>query len=182
MVEINVLGLHYRFSKNEINQLLGNIVILIDSREQQNDHIVQYFKDKGISYKTAKLDSGDYSIMLPACPELGIPRDIHFPVVIERKNSIDELAATFRERARFEHELVRAHKLKFLLLIEDSNGYKNLVSGQYRSQYNPRSLLGSWKAFESKFGFGTAFVDKQLAGHFVFHHLFYHARAFMKGN
>lgn len=178
MIEIQF---YYKYTDKELNELLSSLVILVDSREKQNQHITQYFDSKKFSYESTKLITGDYGVKLPACPELGLARDVFFPVSIERKSSLDELAATFKERARVEHELVRARNLKFLLLIEDPDGYKNLVSGKYRSEYNPRALLGSLKGFEAKYGFGTAFVDKQLTGHFVFYHLYYHARNFLKG-
>lgn len=133
MITLDIFPSFYRFTNKELEELLRSIVLLIDSREQQNDHIVQYFKDKGIPYKKTKLDCGDYGVMLPANPNLGIAMELFFPVVIERKNSIDELAATFRERDRFEHELARSQKLRFLPIIEDEQGYRNILKGRYKS-------------------------------------------------
>lgn len=45
---------------------------------------------------------------LTANTELGIARDLYFPVMIEKKNSIDELASSFKDRTRFESEFIRA--------------------------------------------------------------------------
>jgi ERCC4-type nuclease len=182
VIQIDTSQLHYRFLEKELKTLLSSLIIQVDSREKVNEHILNYFNDKGIAYETTKLNAGDYSVVLPANPELGLPRSIFFPIAIERKNSIDELAVSIKNRTVFEHELLRSERLKFLLMVEDEQGYKNILAKNYRSQYDPRALLGSLKAFEAKYGFGTAFVGKELAGHFIFHHLFYHARAILKGN
>lgn len=68
------------------------MVILIDTREQVNQHITNFFQVNNIPYTTIKLDTGDYSAMIPQNFELGIYRDAYFPFTVERKNSIDELA------------------------------------------------------------------------------------------
>lgn len=170
----------YRYSDKGIAELLKTITILVDTREQKNEHILQYFDSKGIHYKSCKQDTGDYSIMLPKNEELGILRDIYFPISIERKNSIDELAQTIKERSRFENELIRSEKLKFLLMVEDPNGYENLILGKYQSQFEPKALLGSLKSFEARYGFSTIFIPKKAAGNFLYHHFFYYVRNYLK--
>ena len=56
----------YKFSTEDIKKLTKSMVILVDSREQKNGHILDYFKKQGIPYQVTKLDYGDYSFMLPA--------------------------------------------------------------------------------------------------------------------
>ena len=51
----------YRYTEKELKTLLDNIVILVDTREQVNDHIISYFNAKKKKYKVEKLDQGDYS-------------------------------------------------------------------------------------------------------------------------
>jgi ERCC4-type nuclease len=181
VVEINTLGLHYRFSDKELKMLLQRITILVDSREQQNQHIIEYFDSKKIPYKSIKLGVGDYSILLPGCPELGIIKDMHLPIAIERKNSVDELVQTIKDRTRFENELIRSQRLRFTLLVEDANGYENILRGNYRSQYEPKSFLASLKSFETKYGFSTVYIPKRAVGNFLYHELYYFARNFLKG-
>ena len=41
--------MQYKFKDSEIGRILRNLVVLVDTREQANDHIIQYFKDN-ISY------------------------------------------------------------------------------------------------------------------------------------
>ncbi|RDU34723.1 nuclease [Neobacillus piezotolerans] len=170
----------YKYTDKEIGELLKSIVILVDTREQKNEHIIQYFDSKKIPYLSNKQDTGDYAVMLPKNEVLGIHRDIHFPIAIERKNSVDELAQTIKERTRFENELIRSNKLKFLLMVEDPNGYENIVCGNYQSQYEPKALLGSLKSFESRYGFTTVFIPKKAAGNYIYHHLYYHVRNYLK--
>jgi ERCC4-type nuclease len=175
-----VLEAIYKYSDKEITDLLKTITILVDTREQKNEHITQYFDSKGIDYKSHKQDTGDYSVMLPKNEGLGIHRDTYFPVAVERKNSVDELAQTIKERTRFENELIRGQKLKFILMVEDPNGYENLILGNYQSQFEPKALLGSLKSFETRYGFSTVFIPKKAAGNYIFHHLYYHVRNYLK--
>lgn len=175
-----VLNALYKFTDKEITELLKTIVILVDSREQKNDHILEYFKAKSIAYKEGKQDTGDYSVMLPKNETVGIQRDIYFPIAIERKNSVDELASSIKERTRFENELIRSQKLQFLLMVEDANGYENLILGKYQSQYEAKALLGSLKSFEARYGFATVFIPKKTAGNYLYHHFYYQVRNYLK--
>lgn len=160
--------------------LMGSMTILLDTREQSNGHIVQYLDSKQIRYRQNKLDTGDYSCMIPQNVEMGIVRDMYLPVAVERKNSIDELAQSIKEE-RFEAELIRSQRLAhFHLVVEDS--YENLIMGNYRSQYKPKALLGRLKSFETRYGFSTTFIQKNYVGNFIFHHLYYLARNKLKGH
>ena len=115
-----ITSIKYSFTDKEIKELLSGLVILVDTREQRNSHILKYFDSHKIPHKKRKLDYGDYSAYLPRNEELGIQRDIFLTAAIERKNSVDELAATIKERTRFENELIRAqnHLLFFWLKIQ----------------------------------------------------------------
>lgn len=170
----------YRFNDRELKELLSSIVILTDTREQKNDHITNYFQNKGVHYERKKLDYGDYGVYLPANTKLGIFRDMFFLVAIERKNSVDELASTIRERTRFENELIRSQASKFLLLVEDNEGYENIIKGNYRSQYQAKALLASLKAFEIRYNFQSVFITPNTAGNYIYHHLYYYVREALK--
>src|SRR5690554_903492 len=111
----------YLYTKTEQKKILSSLVMLIDTREQENSHITSYFDRQGIGWKNKKLDYGDYSFLLPAAPNLGIMRDLYFTreIVIERKANLDELAGNLTHgRAAFEAELIRANGFKMLLLVE----------------------------------------------------------------
>ena len=177
---MEAITMQYSFTDKEIKQLLASMVMLVDSREQENGHITEYMKAKHIPYQSKKLDYGDYGAFIPSNGELGIARDLYFPMAIERKNSVDELASSIKDRSRFEHELIRSHRSSFLLLVEDKNGYENMVMGNYRSQYQAKALLASLKTFESRYNFRTVFIDKKMAGNYLYHHFYYAIRDTLK--
>lgn len=176
------MNLGYRFTDTEIKKLMGNIVIIVDTREQENQHILDYFDKKKVKYEVKKLDAGDYSIKINAMPELGLSRDCYIPVTIEKKNSIDELASSFKDRTRFEAEFIRAvgSGTKILLMVEDPAGYENIINHKYRSEYEPKALLGSLLAFESRYDFTTMFVNKKYSGNRIYHTLRYHLYDYLK--
>ena len=124
----------YRYTKTELEELLDSIEILIDTREKENKHITDYLKRQGVKFKTKKLDYGDYSFMIPANKQHGIFKDIYFneQLVIERKASLEELSNNMtHERQRFENELIRKGSCRFILLIENQNGCRDIVNYKY---------------------------------------------------
>ena len=56
----------YKFSVEEIKRLTKSMIVLVDSREKKNSHILDYFRKQKISFQTEKLEYGDYSFMIPA--------------------------------------------------------------------------------------------------------------------
>lgn len=91
--------MRYKFTDKEIKELLNKMVILVDSREQANDHIIEWFDKSKKKYKVQKLDYGDYGCYLPLGSFDGQLRDIYFTdeLVIERKFCIDELAMNLKD-------------------------------------------------------------------------------------
>ena len=127
----------YYYTDTEIKKLVKNMVILVDTKEKVNDHILNYFDKKDIKYKKKSLDYGDYSFMLKANEKLGIPKDVWFDklVVIERKSSLKEISNNLTsERSRFEKELALAPKDK-VILIENAS-YEDIALGNYDTKYN----------------------------------------------
>lgn len=91
--------MRYKFTDKEINELLSKMVILVDSREQANSHITDWFDKSKKKYTVQKLDYGDYGCYLPLGSFEGQTRDIYFTdeLVIERKFCIDELAMNLKD-------------------------------------------------------------------------------------
>ena len=170
----------YRYTDTEIKELLQTIVIIVDTREQANEHILNYFDSKKVQHISRKLEYGDYSAYLPRNEKYGIMRNIHFDISIERKNSVDELASTIKERTRFENELIRSQKSRFQLVVEDAAGYKKIIYGEYRSKYDAKALLASLKAFEARYNFNTVFIQKELLGNYIYHEFYYMIREYLK--
>jgi hypothetical protein len=166
-----------------LQQILNNLTILVDSRENANQHIIKYFDSKSITYTVQKLDFGDYSVLLRACPEFGIANDIDFSdlVSIERKNSLNEISANLSaERDRFERELSRGQKSRFILMVEESQGFEKIINHQYDTQLNEKAFLATLFTFGHRYNVDINFIEKKYAGLFIYHQLFYFVRNYLK--
>ena len=182
---------NYRFTETEIKKLLKeNFLILYDTREQdgKNAHVLDYFDKKKIKYKRQLLTEGDYTAIITKCEKMGIYRDLYFPIAVERKNSVDELAGNLGEETdthddiRLMRELRRAKEkgIKMFLVLEDEHGRKNIKTGNYRSQYLPKSFMARLRSLQDQFLNGTVFVNKNDAGEEILGILFYGIRNFLK--
>ncbi|WP_271814216.1 ERCC4 domain-containing protein [Clostridium beijerinckii] len=181
-------GIKLRFSDSEIKKLLSeNLMILYDTREQVNDHILSWFETKKIPYKRQVINEGDYTAIIKARPDMGIYRDLYFKVGVERKNSVDELAGNLGEKTdtrddiRLERELIRAKMkgIKMFLVIEDPNGLQNIIKGNYRSQYKPNSFIGKLTSLQDKYIQNTVFTSNLDTGYHIFRILYYAVRNFL---
>ena len=182
-------GFKLRFTDSEINKLLKeNFKILFDTREQVNDHVLAYFDKKKISYKRQKIDEGDYTAIIVARPDMGIPRDLYFKVGVERKNSIDELAGNLAEKTdsrddiRLERELMRAKSkgIKMFLIVEEFNGMNHIRNNDYRSSYSPKAFEGKLSSIQDKYLNDTIFCNPEDTGLEIVRKLYYAVRNFLK--
>lgn len=129
----------YKYTERELKILLDNIVVIADTNEQENDHILSWFKENKKKYINKKLELGDYSCYIPCNDKTKgiIDRDLWFSnsVVIERKNSINELIGNiYTDIQRFTNELAKAKArgIKFYLFLEDYLFHKHLQNGTYQ--------------------------------------------------
>lgn len=157
--------------------------VIVDTREKQIDHIIKAFEKNNIKYERRALPIGDYII---EGPRGYVPN-----VVIERKNSIDELTINLLDKAtvdengnnRFIRELIRAKKAnkKLILLIEDEKFYINLLTGNYRSKVNPRAARGMILSLESKFrNLSIVWMSKKEVASYIHSILYYAIREDLK--
>lgn len=168
--------MRYHFTNSEIKCLATTLTVLHDTREQQNGHILAWLDKAGIAHRRKALATGDYSIMVPACQELGLLRDIYFGAAVERKNSVDELVETVKQRARFENELIRGQRLGFFaVVVEDAAGYSKMVEGNYRSRYNSKALQASVAALSLRYGCPVYFIPAEYSARWIYTHLYYFA-------
>lgn len=184
-----MIKIFYKFTDTEINKLLKeNLKIIYDTREQQNQHVLDYFDKNKIPYKKQKIDEGDYTAIITKCPEKGIYRDIYFPVAVERKNSVDELAGNLAEETdtrddiRLIRELQRAKTkgIKIYLVVEDKDGMKHIKEGKYRSLYKPKAFLGRLSSIQDLYLHDTIFTDNASTGFEIYRKLYYSVRNFLK--
>lgn len=171
-----------KFTTDEIKKLTKSMVVLTDSRERKNAHILDYFKKQGISYQVSKLEYGDYSFMIPAS---AAGEDIYFhrDIVVERKASLEELSGNLtQERDRFEKEFLRAGNdgAKVYLMVESSGGYSDIIAHRYRTEFAPAAFMASLKTWESRFGCNVQFIAPEYAGYYITSTFQYFARENLK--
>jgi len=169
----------FKFSYDDIKQISKSIIILIDKREKVNSHITDYFDKHKIPYQKQTLDFGDYSFLLPAAGP--IPQDSYFhkDIVIERKNSLEELSGSLgKERDRFEKEFLKAksNDCKIHLLVENPRGYNDIMEHQYDTAFKPLAYISSLKSWENRYDIKTQFVDKQYSGYIIWSTFYYYLR------
>jgi len=185
------MEVHYKFTETEIKKLVAeNLVIIYDTREQinKNQHILDYFDRKKIPYKRQTITEGDYTVIISKCEKMGIHRDLYFPIGVERKNSVDELAGNVGEKTdthddiRFIREMRRAKQngIKMTLLVEDSDGLKKIKAGDYRSMYDPKAFIARLRSIQDQFLVGTVFVNRNDSGEEIYGILKYAVRNFLK--
>lgn len=145
-------------------------MIICDSREQKNAHILRYFEQHGIDYRVQKMDTADY--MVEDQPN----------IVIDRKQNLDEICAnlTYKGKkanenggkgipsnvARFWREVRRAYedKIKLVVLIEHGENIKSLADvaawGGSRSGISGRKLIDEMDRLSAAYGVEWQFCGK----------------------
>lgn len=172
----------YKYGIGEIKRLTKSMVILVDSREKKNSHILGYFDKQGISYQIGALEYGDYSFMIPAS---AADEDIYFhrDIVIERKASLEELSGNLaQERERFEKEFLKAgnDRAKVYLMVEAPGGYSDIIAHRYNTEFTPAAYMASLKTWESRFGCNVQFIDSQYSGYYIYSTFSYFCREVLK--
>ena len=126
-------------------------MLICDSKEKKNEHILRYFDRHGIDYEIRKLDVGDYMF------EGGT-------ISVDTKRSVDELASNMLNRndhARFLREAKRATDsgIKLIVLLETSK-YKSIPDlREWRSKYSGisgRSLMDA--IYKTHIAYGVEFL------------------------
>lgn len=173
----------YKFSVEEIKKLTKQMIVLYDTREKRNEHILSYFDKQKITYRKEKLDFGDYTFLLPSAATGQGDIYFHDSIVIERKNSLEELSGSLaQKRTQFEAEFLKAKNAgaKIYLMVEDAGGYTSIINHAYNTQFAPVSFMSSLKTWESRFGCNVQFISNQYSGYFIYSTFSYFAREILK--
>lgn len=138
-------------------------MIIVDTREKENRHIIDFFKRYKIPYMITKLDYGDYF------------NTENINVVVERKFSIGEIAHNIcsSDHERFIREIERcnAEKLKMYIVItstiEDLEALEKWNATPTENEKNHTKVKGSTLAkairtIQQKYGVEFRFVKKSL--------------------
>ena len=161
------------------NHILKTAIVLVDTREQENAHIIEWLTRKSIAYEVRKLEYGDYGIMLPKNETYGIATPLVLEHAVERKGSLDELAGNLaNERDRIEEELWRGNG-KLDCLVEDGS-LGMIKRHEYRSAYNEKSFLATILALRHRYNVPFWFVEKDNAAETIYGILYYKLREALK--
>lgn len=128
-------------------------MIICDSREKKNAHILQYFDRNGIAYKVRKMDVADYQTE-------GIDK-----LVIDRKQNLDELATNLtnpQDKGRFWREVRKAYRLgiKMIVLCEHGKGIRSIPDVvNWNSKYSPvTGRILQEKIYQCHISYGVEFL------------------------
>ena len=162
---------------------LKQVVILCDTREQKNQHILSAFDNMGVKHECRKLDFGDYSFRIGE-------KSFELGCAVERKASIDELWCNVtHDRKRFEKEIdaMSAVSHTATLIIEncpDSYFLKNyridnrtmLMQGRKVSEIGKQiyATLQAWSC-PNRYGLNVHYLSSnQGTAPFLLNHFYYY--------
>ena len=135
-------------------------MIICDTREKKNAHILQYFDQHSIEYAIRKLDTGDY---------MSTSRD---RLTIDRKQDLSEICGNLcsPDKSRFWREVRRAkaERFKMIVLIEQGGAFKTLKDvPQWRGKYTKVTgyqLYNEMCRCSIAYGVEFLFCDKRSTG------------------
>lgn len=159
-----------------IGKIVDDMVVLVDTREQKNQHILDYLEANNIKYRLEKLDTADYSFVLPNYPLLNMDKQ----VLIEKKNSLEEISGNFTKgRDRFTREFERVTTEHIHLLIEGAT-WKKLLNNSYRSQISPKAFTASMLTWNIRYKCPIWFVGKEESPELLYNILKYELMEHLK--
>jgi len=134
-------------------------VIIADSREQTNQHILKYFERHEIPYTVHKLDVGDYAV------------EGNDAVRVERKKNLSELAHNLlsADRARFYREIRRAREqgIRLVILCEQGGIHGLEDVGRWKPKYGKvtgKSLADAIFRLELSYSVPVLYCDRRSTG------------------
>jgi ERCC4-type nuclease len=161
-----------------IQSILNSITVIIDSREHAEGNcanIMFYLDSHGIPYVQRCLKYGDYSFEVNG-------ESYENRIVIERKSGLDEVSGNLAQnRERFIAEIERSKEAgaKFILMIENAS-WEKIRQHKYRTNFNPKSFIGTLKSLRNRYDIDIDFVQKEDSGAHIYEEFYYHLRNCLK--
>lgn len=156
----------------EQQEVLQSIEILVDTREQPTRRAMKRYERFKCPHRRCTLSYGDYAYnaTLPDGKQIyDVTETISPACVIERKMSLDELAACFckgRERFVKEFERARESKARIFMIVENAN-WENLLNGKYRTKMNANAFVASLVAFMVRYNMNLLFCKEETSGDLI---------------
>lgn len=135
-------------------------MIICDTREKKNDHVLDYFRQRDIPFEIRKLDTGDY---------MDADND---RLTIDRKQNLDELCGNLfsPDKSRFWREVRRAkaEHVRMIVLIEHGGQIRSLRDvPKWRGKYTKVTgyrLYNEMCRCHIAYGVEFWFCDKRSTG------------------
>ena len=135
-------------------------MIICDTREKKNQHVLRYLDANEIPYRIEKLDVGDYM------------DDVNPRLTIDRKQNLDELCGNLcsPDKGRFWREVRRAkaNHIKMIVLVEHGGMIKRMGDvPKWRSRYTTvtgNRLYAEMCRCHIAYGVEFWFCDKRSTG------------------
>ena len=162
-------------TEKEIRHCIEHIQLLGDNREHKTDEFIarcSRLKElSGSSVKLTTINAGDYSAR--TWDMQGNEIDLREIVVVERKQSLDELATNLtKEKERFEREFTRAKDkgTKVYLLVENMS-FTKLFNGTMPNHpfINKNSVLGAFFSFVARYRLQVLFCKPSQTADIIYH-------------
>lgn len=154
---------------SEKKEFMKRATILIDTREQKNDHIVNALDSYGVMHESCKLDYADYSFRIDG-------KDFSSSCVVERKASVNEIYGNItadRERIEKELDTISRNATHCSLLLENCASWDDLKAHSITQEEADRtgrkvlnigatcySTLQAWRC-GNRYCFSMEFVPSQ---------------------
>ena len=150
------------------------MVILIDTRENSNNSITDWFDKNNIKWKSKALKTGDYSFSVESCPELGFLVDTWFldDMCIERKNSVSELAGNIanatKDDERIFKEFNRMININKNYILIENDSIEDIFLENYRAKLNSTSFLRTLLTWQNRNNMHIYFVKREYMGRMIY--------------
>lgn len=152
---------------------MSEIIIIVDTREKANKHILDMFDKFKVKYVEEKLDVGDYSCYYIDEDKNKI--DMRNIIAIERKRDLNELCSNFTTgRKRFEREFQR--KKGDMIVLVESGSYKDIILNKYRSKMTPKSLLASIHSWSIRYDVPFLFIHEDCMAVYMYNTFKYYIK------
>ena len=159
-------------------KILEDMVIIYDTREKKNQHILNYFLLENIPHEKRTMETGDYTCIFPNYPEL----DLDFKFLVERKSSLSELAGNFtKHRARFVRQFERLTPDQKIHMVVETATWRKLFNGTYHSKFHPNSYKASILTWTIRYKCPIWFAEKKESPEIIHKILHYEVNEHLKG-
>ncbi len=164
------------WTDKQIADIIKDMVIICDNREKKNQHILDYLDKNNIPHQTEKMETADYSFVLPSYPQIGADRRF----LVERKGSLNEVAGNLtKDRERFIREFERVQD-KHIHMVMEGATWKRILAGTYRGGFNPTSYMASLITINIRYNCPIWFCNVEESPTLIFNILKYELREFLK--